>query len=147
MTDSTLIPVPVGACRCPGTPHEDGDVVYLFAELGMEGGLAIMAAVDLADGNEASLAAIYRVMVERGVADWTFVDDKGERIDINPITIRGALPWMKGGSEVARAAIQQYAGILAPLVQPAQTARRTPKPKSSPRGQTGVTSISQKRAG
>ena len=147
MTDQTLVPVPVGACRCPGAPHGDGDVVYLYPELGMQAGLAIMAAVDLGQTNEETLAAIYRLMVERGVADWTFLDDEGEKVEISPSTISGALPWMKGGNLVAKAAIAQYAGLLAPLATPDPAKTTTRKPKSSQPGQTGVTSISRKRAG
>ena len=45
MTESLpLVPVPVGDCRCPGTPHEDGDVVFLYPKLGMEGGSEVAMA-------------------------------------------------------------------------------------------------------
>ena len=35
------VAVGVGACQCPGTPHPDGDVVYLRPQLGLAAGIAI----------------------------------------------------------------------------------------------------------
>ena len=141
----TLVPVPVGACRCPDTPHQDGDFVYLYPELGMEAGLRLMAAVDLADGTEGQLTAIYAAMVDGGVADWTFINGTGDKIPINPATIRGTLPWMKGGSEVARAAIRLYAGVLTAPFDSTKT-KTTRTTSSSKRGRTGATSTSASRA-
>ena len=34
----------MGACRCPGTPHPDGDTVYLRPKLGLAAGIAVQAA-------------------------------------------------------------------------------------------------------
>ena len=136
MTESTpLVPVPVGDCRCPGTPHEDGDVVFLYPKLGFEAGISIMAAVDTATDPEEQLKAIYIKMVDHGVADWTFVNGDGSKIAINAATIRGALTWMEGGSEVARAAIRTYQDVfLAPFKKP--SGERTSTATSSPTGPT-----------
>ena len=139
----SLVPVPVGACRCPDTPHQDGDVVYLYGELGMEAGLNLMAAVDVADSPAEQLKGIYAAMVDGGVADWTFLNGTGDKIPINPATIRGALPWLKGGSEVAKAAIRQYAGVLSAPFEEKKPTRTT---SSSKRGRTGATSTSASRA-
>lgn len=35
-----LIAVPVRDCACPGTPHAEGDIVYVLPTLPLEGGLA-----------------------------------------------------------------------------------------------------------
>lgn len=146
MTDTTLVPVPVGACRCPGAPHGDGDVVFLYPKLGFEAGISIMAAVDTAANPEEQLKAIYIKMVDHGVADWTFANGDGAKIPINAATIRGALTWMEGGSEVARAAIRTYQDVfLAPFKQP--SAGKTSTATSSPTGPTASPSTSARRTG
>lgn len=141
MTESLpLVPVPIGDCRCPGTPHEDGDVVYLYPKLGMEGGIAVQTAVFLNDDPASRVQAAYMALVDHGIADWTLTNGTGEKIPISPATIRGALPWMEGGSEVATAAFNHFAEVLrgGPLAgNPRKTTRPT---KSSPRGRTSATS-------
>jgi hypothetical protein len=138
-----LIPVPVGACRCPGEPHSDGDVVFLYPKLGLEGGIAVQAAVFLNEGATARVQAAYIALVDHGIADWSFSNGTGEKIPISPATIRGSLPWMEGGAEVARAAFNQYADVVrtasgAPLAP--KPRKRTRPTKSSPRGRTSATS-------
>ena len=141
MTESLpLVPVPVGDCRCPGTPHEDGDVVFLYPKLGMEGGIAVQTAIFLNDDAAQRVQAAYVALVDHGIADWTFSNGNGSKIPISPATIRGSLPWMEGGSEVAMAAFNQYAEVLRGGPLAAKPQKRTPPTKSSRRGPTSVTS-------
>lgn len=143
MNESPLIPVPVGACRCPDAPHPDGDVVYLFPKLGLEGGIAVQSALAIGDTPTAKLHGMYVALIEHGVADWTITNGTGEKLAINPASIRAALPWMEGGSAVANAAFEQYGEVVTgPLAarKPATISRRTGK--SSRRGRTSATSTS-----
>ena len=140
MTESLpLIPVPVGACRCPGEPHSDGDVVFLYPKLGLEGGIAVQTAIFINDDPTQRVKSAYIALVDNGIADWTFSNGTGDKIPISPATIRGSLPWMEGGSEVAMAAFNQFSEVLSgrPLAQ--KTTRPT---KSSRRGPTSATSTS-----
>jgi hypothetical protein len=138
-----LIPVPVGECRCPGTPHEDGDVVSLYPNLPMTVGMAAHSAMSvLSDGVE-RLTAVYRIVTEGCIADWTFVDDRGSKLPINPSTINSLLPWNKGGSEVALTATNLHAStLLAPFKTPSRE-EKTPTPISSRTGRTAKGSISR----
>jgi hypothetical protein len=78
MTEPTLVPVAV-ACQCPGTPH-DGDTVYLRPHLSLHGGIVAQNVItsDLDRGElQAGLLDAY---IRYGVADWTFVDEDGEKV-------------------------------------------------------------------
>jgi hypothetical protein len=98
----------------------------------------------LTDGVE-RLAAVYRIVTEGCVADWTFVDDKGAKVPINPGTIRGALPWGKGGQDVALKATDMHAtALLAPFKTPSR-GETTPTPISSRTGRTSKASTSRSR--
>lgn len=42
MDTTALVPVPIGACTCPGSPHgEEGDIVYLRPKLDLRGGIRV----------------------------------------------------------------------------------------------------------
>lgn len=138
-----LVPVPVGACRCPGEPHADGDVVYLYPKLGLEAGIAVQAAMQLSEDGQPRLRAVYAALIDNTIADWTLTNGDGSKIQINPATIRAALPWMEGGQEVANTALLRFAEVFTtnPLARrPARSSRRTGK--SSRRGPTAATSTS-----
>lgn len=103
MADS-LIPVAV-ACPCPGTPHSDGDTVFMGPFLSLEGGmlaeaLMVRSWARLENSGkelrqtEASLAveaALRRVYVADGVREWTFVDAEGEDIEVTEESVRTIL--------------------------------------------------------
>lgn len=146
MFNADLTPVPVGECRCPGTPHEGGDIVYLYPELPMTVGMTAHSAMSvLSDGVE-RLAAVYRIVTEGCIADWTFVDDEGEKVPISPATIRGALPWNRGGQQVALTATDMHAAaLLAPFKKPSPEGK-TPTPISSRTGPTKSRSTSRSRS-
>ena len=99
MNDS-LIPVPV-RCPCPGTPHEDGDTVFLAPHIGFRAGLEAEATMvrvwtnldtsgKVPTQTEASLkveAALREIYVVGGVKAWTFVDEAGESIEVSEDSI------------------------------------------------------------
>ena len=117
------IPVPIGECRCPGTPHE-GDVVYLRPKPDLAMGLASRAALqrsgDLVGDTE---AALYSVFIRHGVIDWNIVgppDKAGKQAPV-PIThasILDRLGWAGGGASVALRAMTLYQdAVLDPLAE------------------------------
>lgn len=103
MSDS-LVPVAV-ACPCPGTPHADGDTVFLAPHLSLKGGLLAEATMvrvwgklntsrKVPEQTQASLeieASLREVYVLDGVKDWTFLDEVGEKVEVNEDSIRSVL--------------------------------------------------------
>lgn len=118
-----LVPVPLGYCPCHGQPHADGDVVHLYPELSMAGGMAAQGAITEAwEGpslDQVRLQELLAVVwIRHGVASWTFLDDMGEPIPVTPDNIAAALPYQKGGRLVADKADDLYAeAVTAPLVE------------------------------
>lgn len=118
-----LVPVPLGYCPCEGSPHPDGDVVYLWPELSMPGGMAAQGAIAEAyvgtSLDQLRLQELLaRVWIRHGVAEWTFLDDLGVPIPVTPETVEVALPFAKGGRLVADKADDLYAeAVTAPLVE------------------------------
>ena len=71
-------------CGCPGSPHPEGDVVYVTAKLGLEAGLACtqdrMAATDQGD-----LIRRWIVSLVRWCAvGWNVTDEKGAPVPFSP---------------------------------------------------------------
>ena len=123
-----LVPVQLGFCPCEGKPHPDGDVVSLWPELSMEGGMAAQGAIAASfddDGlNQIRLQEkLAEVWIRHGVAEWTFLgdlDEDGQReaIPVTPENIVRALPYAKGGRLVADKADDLYAeSVTAPLAE------------------------------
>ena len=139
MTD--LVPVPVGACRCPGAPHEGGDSVYLHPKFPFEAGLEAHAAMSVISDGVRRLATVYRIAIEYGIADWDFLDDKGKKFPVNPVNIAHLLPYGEGGETVREKATELYsAALLLPFSKRQESSTKTPS--SSPRGSTGRRSTS-----
>jgi hypothetical protein len=90
----SLIPVAV-ACPCPGTPHSDGDTVFLAPKLGFNAGvIADSKLVDILHGSgdvEAVKAALLATYISDGVRAWTFVDADGADVPVSPQTIQAIL--------------------------------------------------------
>ena len=114
------VPVPLGYCPCEGSPHPDGDIVYLRPELSVPAGVkarswfvdSITGEVDSANLQE-RIAAVW---LEAGVMSWTFLDDDGEPIPVTPENIALALPYGKGGRLVADRADDLYVpSVVTPL--------------------------------
>lgn len=83
MDRTTLVPVPV-TCPCSGTPHEDGDTVYLLPKLTLAGGVAAeqMLRGAMSEGADQSIlvGALTEIFVRFGVVDWTFVGADGKAV-------------------------------------------------------------------
>lgn len=131
--------VPVGACRCPGSPHQEGDWVDLRDEATIDIGAAIYAAVaSVGDNAPLMQVEMTRAYLRYGIAAWSFVDAKGQPIPIRPRdpdffdeVIAVLLPLGNGGFEVADKADALYtATTLRPLMTRQSSTR-------SPGGQTG----------
>lgn len=99
MSEQELVSVDIGACTCPGTPHEH-DVVSLRPILDLRGGFRIKRRlidlnkaaygeeeVDLAD-LEGALAEAYLL---EGVYSWNLVDEEGAALPVSEATIRERL--------------------------------------------------------
>ena len=93
-----LVPVPLGYCPCEGSPHPDGDTVYLYPELSMAGGMAARGAIIEAAESEYVQIQLNEFLghlwMRYAVAAWTFLDDEGE-----PIPITAEVPnrsWIQG---------------------------------------------------
>lgn len=136
-----LVPVPVSYCPCKDTPHPDGDIVYLYPELSMAGGLAAQGAIADGTGDTVLLQELLaRVWVSHGVAAWTFLDDDGDPIPVTPDNIRRALPYGRGGRLVADKADDLYnEAILAPLGDRLEALRKLSQPGQT-RGSRKATS-------
>lgn len=146
MTDS-LIPVEVGACRCPGAPHPDGDIVYLRPRLTLHGGMvAQRKIIDLAGGqadNDEIMASLAEVFCLYGVADWTFADADGAAVDVTEAAIRSLLlsDFTLGFTVSDRAADLYTSELLDPLVARASKSSRpmrTSGSTSAPNGSSGT---------
>lgn len=118
-----LVPVPVGYCPCKDAPHPDGDIVYLYPELSMPGGMAAQGAISEGAGDPIRLQELLaRVWIAHGVAGWTFLDDEGKAIPATSENAIRALPYAKGGRAVAEKADDLYAeAVLAPLADRLRT--------------------------
>lgn len=144
------VEVNVGACRCPGTPHTSGDLVYLAPEAPFELGFAAAVGMRLAAGDAVRTEVeIGRAYVAYGVVDWTFTDAEGNARPIfdslgnrlvSPNDVLGELAWNRGGMEVAERANNLYfADVIAPLVaRVPRSSPGTPKvPSTSANGRHG----------
>lgn len=123
-------------CPCEGTPHPDGDTVYLRPRLGLAAGVAVQSLVIEAKQTAGVAGAdLLGVLAEayllHGVVGWTFVNRSGEPLPVNEATIRSQLlADFERGEAVASAADDLYlAPVVLPLVREA--------PPSSPRTPTG----------
>lgn len=121
--DATPVPIAFGGCPCPGTPHADGDTIWLKAALDMDGGLAFASAFS-SSGELPIDQALGRSYLIAGIADWTFQDAKGAAIPVTPANVR-RLRWSPAVIDLAERAAQLYGkDVLLPLVARAQASSR-----------------------
>ena len=167
----TEVLVPVGACRCPGTPHTDGDWVELRPSPTIDIGSAIYAAVaNVGDDPVQLQVEMTRAFLRFGIVAWSFTDERGDPVPIRPRStdfgdvISRLLPFSDGGFLVADRADELYSEeVLRPLMtrlslmrsQGGQTVGSTsPTPRSlptpakrsgpsSPAGMAGKRSVGQ----
>ena len=116
------VPVRVGDCRCPGTPHTEGDHVYLAPRLTATAGAAATAAVNATGVTVPDIiGALAGVFMAHCIVRWDFLmagEKVGttEDVPINRLTIDEYLPWGEGGSIVTEACDGLYAeDFLRPL--------------------------------
>lgn len=149
---AALVPVTV-PCDCPEqSRHPDGDTIFLPPELGLDAGIEVQAAFEVAQSAQERLAGMYRVLFEHQIADWTKVDETGSKIPVTSATVRQHLPWQKGGNAVAVKMQELYGeAMLAPFVHLTNAFRQasgSQKTKSSsPAGRTGKGSNSPTPSG
>lgn len=156
MSDS-LVAVAV-ACPCLGTPHSDGDSVFLAPHLSLRGGLVAEATMvrvwtklkmagAVPEPTEASLAveaSLRDVYLLDGVKDWTFTDESGDKLAVTEDTIRDLLlSNFSLGRVVADEADRLYTpSVLDPLL--ARLLRSSP---ASPRRASTSTSATTPSSG
>src|SRR5262245_43428340 len=109
------VKVELEGCRCPGSPHRDGDWVELATKASVPMGTAVMAAFRGGGRNrflmEGYLADAY---LNFGIKAWSFVDEDGDPVPVDPAapewrdTLEEWLPWAEGGSDVVDRADQLY---------------------------------------
>lgn len=89
------------ACPCPGTPHPDGDDVYLRPKLGLAGGVALQSLFtgylrEASEGKHSvDMQELTGMLVEgyllNGIVGWTLVDDKGVPLPLDKDAVREQL--------------------------------------------------------
>ena len=128
MTDA--VRVGIGACRCPGTPHDE-DEVFLAPDAPLAVGLAAYQAISDAQDDPAALqTGIGRAFVRYGVVRWNILeqlaDGTTQPARVTPDAVEARLTWAAGGAAVADAAAELYMGpVFDPLVQRSRTQRRS----------------------
>jgi hypothetical protein len=133
ITPSDPIEVNIGACLCAGTPHPDGDLVFLAPHLSLDGGLAAtQTIVAHRDQPDELVVLLSHVFLRYGILDWNFTDDDGEPIPVTPTTIAAALPFSRGGLLVANRLFDLYMNEVEEDPLPERPAR------SSKRGRTAA---------
>ena len=136
MTDLTPREVRLSRCYCAGTPHTDGDLFVLPAELPIPAGIAAVSALaQVGPSGDAAAALINAILVNGGIQSWNLLDDNGDRLPINPTNVAARVTWQKGGVELANAAFTQFVNgkDLTPF---GLTTSRKRTARSSPNGQT-----------
>jgi len=123
-----LVSVRIGACLCPGTPHADGDFVFLRPKLDLRGGFRVKRRlIDLnraafAEDKQADLAdleiALAEAYLSEGIFEWNLVDTEGP-LPINPETLRDHLfnDYSRAEAVADKADDLYRPAILDPLVE------------------------------
>lgn len=122
-------------CSCPGTPHPDGDEVYLHSTLPMLGGIVAEQAMVGAKSTDELTQTWLLIFVRYGAYGWNLVDEDGP-VPFDVDVLLG--DWMIGRPVALKAADLYQEAVAAPLAQ-----RRS---KPSPTGPTAdTTSRTRKR--
>lgn len=102
---SVPVEVRLGACRCVGAPHPDGDFVFLAPKLSRAAGHA--AVVAIAEGGDLSVT-MTAAIVRYSIVEWNFTDPQGKDVPVTPDNVDLYLPWNEGGKEVENEAFGLY---------------------------------------
>lgn len=132
--DREPVPVPIGPCECPGTPHGDGDFVYLAPVISMAGGMAVQGAILDAQGDSVRLQELLaHVYLAHGVTGWNLLDERGKPVPCTPDRLAVAIPYGTGGQAIAEKANDLYADdVMRPLVERLNSLLPTGPTASSP---------------
>jgi hypothetical protein len=123
MTDNETLGVNIGACQCPGTPHENGDEVHLRKRLGLAAGVQLQRRVVDANANSEDTDVLAGKLAEAyirvGVVAWNLTDEAGKPVPVNQDTLQThLLDDFARSIEVADAADGIYMDtVLGPLVK------------------------------
>ena len=119
------IPVRISDCRCPGTPHAEGDFGYLRPFLDYAGGAEALRTMAQAEGDVSRFAELVGpVYIRRGLVGWNRVDEAGEPLPL-PDDPAAEIPY-EDAYWLAEKADDLYGGsVLAPLVKKLETFSRT----------------------
>lgn len=117
-----LVPVRVSECRCDGTPHPDGDEIYLLPKLTYEGGSAATAAL----GKVTAVGDIDRLLglayLRHQAVGWNVVED-GKAV---PFDLEAILADWTVAKPIAEKADELYSEtFLGPLVRAAAASSRS----------------------
>ena len=129
------VAVSLGACQCPGTPHEGGDEVYLLPRLSLAGGAAASRVVARfvplmaergEDAQDPDLNARFglelgKVYIQEQTTGWNLTGEAGPL----PFSTELLLSDWATGRPVADAADDLYSkALLDPLVEAVSTSSR-----------------------
>jgi hypothetical protein len=96
-------------CHCPNTPHDEDEFHLVDAEhLPIDAGIAAAAALSTVGDGNVGAVLIGAFLRHGAIKRWNLVDDKGSAVPINPGTVGDRLTWVKGGIELANAALERY---------------------------------------
>lgn len=131
---NALVPVRVGDCACPGTPHDEGDLVYLDPVLSLEGGAAAEVDVQMVQElperrRTSALIARWAVTyVAYGAVGWNWTEmDAKEKHVPRPFDVEVLLADYSKSRLVAEKANELYSeAVTGPLVERAMESRRSP---------------------
>lgn len=139
---SEAVRVPVGACRCPGTPHEE-DWVDVEPTLNIRIGAAAFMAMQKAqpDGEAAIFAAILDAYLATAIREWSFIDERRDAIANTKENRDRLLPFHGGALTVANVCDDLYSKeLLGPFLA-------QPTSKSSPTGPMGASTSAKSGSG
>jgi hypothetical protein len=119
-------------CRCPDSPHPDGDTVTFPPRLGLNAGLAVALALQEAETEDEGKVLLGRALFFWGPDGWNLTDEKGKPRDFDRKLLEAEFPWEDGGLEIAERADGLYSGTaLAPLVRRRLALLKSGRTKSS----------------
>lgn len=108
--------VRVRDCTCPGSPHPDGDLVYLNPSLPFLGGVAARSVLAAFGDPVVAEETLGRVYLRHGVIGWNLLDARGRPRTFSAEGVEAEFPWSTGGRAIVEACDDLYQEeILAPL--------------------------------
>lgn len=129
---SEPVRVPVGACRCPRTPHTEGDWVDLAPRMTLPIGVAAWYVIQHSHDPAELQGKLAETYLRLGIVGWSFTDENERPIAFDPDRVDEFLPLWEGGFTVAMRADALYSEDLTLPLASAMAKLR----ESSPDGPT-----------